>query len=403
MISGLDRPLSVEYAESVLPVLQSSARYKVLYGGRGGVKSWSFAKHAIVRAAYHPVRVLCCREVQTSIKDSVHKLLSEKIVEMGVSDMFSITEKSIKGLVGSEFIFKGLRHNLSEIKSTEGIDICWIEEAEPVSSDSWEVLIPTIRKENSEIWISFNPEDENSSTYQRFVINPPKNCVSKLLTFQNNPWFPDVLREEMEHCREHDPEKFEWVWMGRPRKFGQSVIFKDKVRIEEFEPPDSTIQLYYGADWGFGPSPTCLIRMFVRDRTLFIENEFYSFKAELDDLESGFDTVPGSRDWLITADSSRPDTIEFMRRRGFMVEGAKKGKDSIKEGIEFLRNFDAIVIHPRCRGAIDDFKSYRWKTDPVTGIILPIPIDKSNHACDSARYALEPYQRAGVTIYDVIQ
>lgn len=406
MIPGIDGPLNIEFAPKVVPVLQSDKRYKVLYGGRGGVKSWSLAKHAVAEAAFTDMRFLCCREVQTSIKDSVHKLLVEKIHELRLDPLFTITDNSIRGIYGSEFIFKGLRHNLDEIKSTEGIDRCWVEEAEKVSEESWDVLIPTIRKHKSQIWISFNPRDERSSTYQRFVVNPPPEADAAIvfLTYRDNPWFPDVLEKEKEYCRLHDPEKFQWVWEGYPQKYGQAVIFKNKLRVEEFNTPEDAT-FYYGADWGYGPDPTCLVRCFIKERTLYIDYSFYGYGIEIDDLPTCFRTVPGVENWRIRGDSHRPDTISYLARHGLDVIAAIKGPDSVKDGIEFLKNFDAIVIHPRdCnKGVIDDFENYRWKEDRITGDILPIPVDKKNHGCDATRYAIEPLMREGMTIWEALQ
>src|SRR3990167_5358556 len=192
-------------------VIASKARNKILFGGRGGGKSYAFADALIGKALYNRLRILCTREMQNSIRDSVHKLLSDRITALGFDDYFVVQKDSIQSRIGSEFIFKGLRHNISEIKSTEGIDICWVEEAERVSENSWTVLIPTIRKENSEIWVSFNPEDENSATYTRFIKNPPPDCKSEHLTYRDNEFFPDVLRREMEYDKRIDPDKYEHV------------------------------------------------------------------------------------------------------------------------------------------------------------------------------------------------
>lgn len=402
MIAGIDGPLNVQYAEKVIPIIQARKRYKVLYGGRGGVKSWTFAQHAIAEAAFTNKRYLCCREVQTSIRDSVHKILVEKIVSLNLSPLFNITDNSIKGIYGSEFIFKGLRHNLDEVKSTEGIDRCWIEEAERLTQESLEVLDPTIRNPDSEIWISFNPKDEKSPVYKNFVVNPPPDCISQHLTYRDNPWFPEVLRRQMEYCKINDYEKYLWIWEGLPQKYGQAVIFNNKLLVEEFETPEG-VTFYYGSDWGYGPDPTCLLRCFIKDRKLYIDYSVYGYGFEIDDLPQHFDTVPGSRNWRIRGDSHRPDTISYLSRNGFDCVGAVKGPDSVKDGIEFLKNFEAIVIHPRNKGVIDDFENYRWKEDRQTGDILPVPVDKKNHGCDAARYAIEPLMKDNYSIFEAIQ
>ena len=211
--------------EKALAVIESDKREKVLEGGRGSAKSYSFADALLIRAAYQKIRALCARETQRSIKDSVHKLLCDRITALGLDDYYLIQKDSIMSTSGSEIIFKGLRHNIVEIKSTEGIDICWVEEAEKVSEDSWIVLIPTIRKNGSEIWVSFNQEAKDSATRKRFILNPAPFCISAHLTYRDNEYFPDVLRQEMEYDREVDPEKYEHVWEGGLKKYHEALIF----------------------------------------------------------------------------------------------------------------------------------------------------------------------------------
>lgn len=398
--------MKVNVVKIVREVLYAIARFKVLYGGRGSTKSWAIADYIIIKTAFGRMRVLCAREIQGSIKDSVYRLLCDRIYFYKLQAFFIIQRDSIQSIYGSEIIFKGLRQNISEVKSTEGINICWVEEAEKVTQDSWDILIPTVRQEGSEFLISFNPENENSDTYTRFIEKDgkPVNMPGLLRAYVNwwdNPWFPDVLYREMSWCRANDPEKYDHVWGGRPKKYGQAVIFKNKLRVEYFEPAVDGTQFYYGADWGFGTDPTCLVRMFIRNRILYIDQEFYGYGIEIDDLPHCFDTVSGSRKWTIRGDSARPDTISYMANQGFMCVGAEKGPGSVEDGIEFLKNFEAIVIHPDCKGSVGDFSNYRWKVDKVTDEVLPIPIDKSNHACDAARYALEPYMKGECSIFDI--
>ena len=191
-----------------LEPLYYPARYKVFYGGRGGAKSWGFARTLLLMALQKKIRVLCAREFQVSIADSVHKLLCDQIYELGYERGFSITKTQITSFLGSEFIFKGLHHNAQEIKSLEGVDICWVEEASSVSRESWDLLIPTIRKENSEIWISFNPSSPDDETWKRFVVNAPDNAVVVKIGWQDNPWFPDTLKREMKYCLVADYDAF---------------------------------------------------------------------------------------------------------------------------------------------------------------------------------------------------
>jgi phage terminase large subunit len=396
-------PQEVYSPPKIQEVIGSKKRYKILYGGRGSGKSYSFADGLITQAATSKVRILCTREQQNSIKDSVYKLLSDRIESLQFGHKFKILRDNILSDTGSEFLFKGLRHNITEIKSTEGIDICWVEEAEKVSQNSWDVLIPTIRKQGSQIWISFNPEEEKAPTYQRFIVNEPPDCAIAKVNYEDNRFFPDTLRREMEYDKRVDYEKYLHVWEGEVKKYGEACIFHNKIFVEEFETPDNS-EFKFGADWGFSVDPTCLQRMFISNNVLYLDYEFYGHGVELSELHKAFSTVPGSRKWQIVADSQRPDTISFMRKEfvdkhgerwdGFNIVGAEKGKGSVEDGIEFLRGFEKIVIHPRCKGAIGDFTNYRWKRDRVTNEILPIPLDLSNHSPDAVRYALEKLMKA---------
>ena len=173
--------------------LFKKSRYKIYWGGRGGAKSWGIARALIILGTKKPLRILCAREFQTSIKDSVHKLLSDQVVALGLTEFYEIIDRTIRGKNGTEFNFVGLKNNVANVKSYEGVDICWVEEAQTVSARSWDVLVPTIRKEGSEIWVSFNPELESDATYQRFILNPPENAIVQKINWSDNPWFPDKV------------------------------------------------------------------------------------------------------------------------------------------------------------------------------------------------------------------
>jgi len=211
------------------------SRYRVLYGGRGGAKSWGIARALLIKAAQAPMRILCAREFQTSIRDSVHKLLVDQITAMGMMGLFEITQSSIRGLNGSEFFFVGLKNNVSNIKSFEGVDICWVEEAQTVSKMSWNVLIPTIRKEHSEIWVSFNPELEQDETYQRFVVSPPPGAVVQKINWSDNPWFPETLRAEKDSLKARDPAAYATVWEGVCRQTVDGAIFARELEMADID------------------------------------------------------------------------------------------------------------------------------------------------------------------------
>lgn len=204
-------------------------RYKVFHGGRGSGKSWAFARALILQAAENPLRILCCREVQKSIRQSVHQLIQDQIQELGFGYLFEVTENAIRCKNGSEFYFAGLAsHTAESIKSYEGIDRVWIEEAATVSKKSLDILIPTIRKPGSEIWISFNPDLDTDEIYQRFVLNPPDDSLIVQINYDANPWFPDVLENERIHCQRHRPKEYNNIWLGKPKTVVDGAIYADE-------------------------------------------------------------------------------------------------------------------------------------------------------------------------------
>jgi len=214
-----------------LQCLFEPKRYKILYGGRGGAKSWGIARALLILGAQKPLRILCAREVQKSIKQSVHTLLSDQIKMLGLSQFYEILATEIRGRNGTSISFSGLAsHTVESIKSFEGCDICWVEEAKNVSNYSWKILIPTIRKEGSEIWISFNPELEDDPTYQRFVADPPTSSFVIDISWKDNPWFTDVMREEKDDLFRKNPVEYENVWEGKCKESVDGAIFANELR-----------------------------------------------------------------------------------------------------------------------------------------------------------------------------
>lgn len=382
----------LSFAPKFKPLFQPK-RYKTFHGGRGGAKSWAAARALVIMAASKKLRILCTREVQNSIKDSVHKLLKDQIEMLGLNPWFRITNESITSASGSEFLFKGLRFDPLGIKSTEGVDICWVEEAQSVSSDSWAILIPTIRKEGSEIWVTFNPGEEQDPTYQRFIVNPPDDSITVEVNYYDNPCLPDTLRKEMEYCKRVDYEAYEHIWLGKPKSISDSVIFRNRYRVEAF-PDDLWLQadrLFFGADFGFANDPSTLVRMFMLGTRLYIEYEAYGVGVELDEMPQFYDSIPEVRKWPVKGDNSRPETISYLARQGFSIDAAAKWKGSVEDGVTYLKGFEEIIIHERCKHTADEFRHYSYKVDKKTGDILPIIVDKFNHCIDAIRYGLDGY------------
>jgi phage terminase large subunit len=414
--SGGTRPEFVlDIPAKAIPIM-SPYRYKVLYGGRGGTKSHTIARGLLAQSMAKRLRILCTREFQTSIADSVHRILSDQIYLLGLTDYFDIQARTIfNRKTGSQFIFKGLHHHIQEIKSIEGVDRCWVEEAQAVSEESWQVLEPTIfRNPGAEIWISFNPYKDDDPTYVRFVLQNPLNCFRLKLSWADNPWLSKEMNELRLFTLQKDPDAYDWIWEGHTRKISEATIFRNSFVVEPFEEPEVVDRYFYGADWGFSVDPTALIRSFIHEDVLYITHEAYAVGVELDDLPALFaggvaekngveyPGIPGVKDWPIYGDNARPETISYVRRRGFNIEPADKWKGCVEDGIEHLKGFRKIVIHPRCTNTAQEFRLYSYKTDPKTEQVLPVIVDKWNHSIDAIRYSLNGYiqARGGLGVWE---
>ena len=390
------------------------ARYKIYWGGRGAAKSWAFAEALIRLTAALPLRVLCVREFQNSIKDSSMQILVDTINRLGLTSWFTVTENVIRSKVGAEFMFKGVSKNVDSIRSIVNIDILWAEEAHSISENSWRVILPTIREDDSEVWISFNMDDENDATYRRFVANPRTDSIIHKVNYDANPYLSKVLRQEMEDDKLLDYQLYEHIWLGMPRKVSNAIILNNKYRVQEFDYDmwKGASRLRFGADFGFAQDPNTLIRMFIMDekvedrpkpvRRLYISGEAYGVGVDLDDMPDFYDTVAGSRDWPIKADSARPETISHLKRRGFNISAAAKWDGSVKDGIAHLRSYHEIIISPECPKTAWEAHAYRYKVDPKVvdaqgqPLVLPIVVDKHNHCWDGTRYGLDgEIQRSG--------
>lgn len=385
--------LQIETPRVYLPLLKPS-RYKGAYGGRGSGKSHFFAEMVIERCLMAPTNVVCIREVQKSLAQSVKRLLELKIEDLGVGHLFEVLQTEIRGENGSLIIFQGMQnHTADSIKSLEGYDLAWVEEAQSLSQRSLDLLRPTIRKDGSELWFSWNPS-QPTDPIDAFLRceKPPTDSVVIEVNYTDNPWFPDVLKEEMEYDKRRDPDKYAHIWLGKYQQNSESRVFKNW-EVLEFEAPAGSV-FRFGADWGFSVDPSVLIRARIEGKNLYIDYEAYAVGREIDFLPDLFRSVPESEKWPITADSARPETISYMQRHGFpKIAPAIKGPKSIEEGIEFLKSYD-IKVHPRCIHTIDELTLYSFKIDPLTQQVLPILEDKHNHLIDALRYACEAARKA---------
>ena len=380
---------------AVFEPLLAPARFKGSWGGRGSGKSYFWGDETI-KALLQGRNVLCIREVQNSIADSVKRLIEARIEHHGLGAYFDTPEKEIRcPAAGSVAIFRGMQnHTAASIKSLEDFDVAWWEEAQTASQKSLDLLIPTIRNAGSELWFSWNPSDESDPIDQMLRANPPENAVVVRANWQDNPWFPDELRSDMERDRRREPGKYQHVWEGAYQSLSEARIFRNW-RVAELTPPERVIWRP-GVDFGFSTDPTAALRCCViGDRALYVDHEAWEVGTPTEALPALLHKVKDIHLWPSRADSARPETIDYLRRNGFpKMRGAKKGKGSVEDGIMFLQGMD-IVVHPRCVNLQRELGSYAYRTDRRTNEVLPIPEDAHNHLIDALRYAVEGLHRKG--------
>ncbi len=384
------RPLKTA---GVFRPLDKPARYKGAWGGRGSGKSYYFATRAVLRAAVEPIRILCAREIQRSLEESVKKLIEQQIISLGMQDSFRILHTHIEGLCGSKILFHGLQnHTVESIKSMQSIGIAWVEEAQSLSQRSLTMLRPTIREPGSELWFSWNPRSPKDPVDAFLRQQKPEDAVVVNANYAHNPWFPQELRDELEYDRRRDPERYKHVWLGDYLTNSEARVFHNW-KIEEFETPRDA-RFYFGADWGFSVDPTVLVRCWIDGRKLYVDAEAWQVGCELDHTPALFAKIPGATTWPVIADSANPQSISYMVRHGFpKMRASIKGVGSIEEGVEFLKSFD-MIIHPRCKHVADELSTYSYEIDKITEQVLPKLADDKNHTIDSLRYAIEPLRRA---------
>lgn len=363
-------------------------------------KSHFFAELVVEACVIDPdTSVVCIRETQKSLVFSAKKLIENKIHSMGVSYLFEILKTEIRCLNGTGIIiFQGMAdHTADSIKSLEDFMIAWVEEAQTLSLRSIKLLRPTIRSEKivdgvllkSEIWFSWNP-DQPEDAVDAFFKNPPDDSVVVHVNYDENPFFPQTLYDEMASDLKRDPDGFAHVWLGEYNTRSDAQIFSGKWRVDEFTPQDDWERPYFGADWGFSQDPTTLTKSWVHDNKLYIEYEAWGIGVEIEDTPKFFDKIPDSRKYVIRADNSRPETISHVKRRGFQIKAANKWTGCVEDGITFIRSFDEIIIHTRCKRMQHEARTYSYKICNRTGDVLPDIVKKNDHLWDSIRYALDP-------------
>lgn len=383
-----------EFPEELECLFQPS-RYKILYGGRGAAKSWGVARALLVRGASNPLRVLCAREFQSSIRDSVHKLLSDQILALGLDQFYRIEQSSIFGPNGTEFSFEGIRHNTNKIKSYEGVDIAWVEEAQTTSKSSWETLIPTIRKEGSEIWVTFNPELDTDETYKRFVLKPPPGAIVKKLNWSDNPWFPEVLRAEKDLLKARDEDAYLNIWEGHCRVTLDGAIYAKELRLATEEgricrvPYDETAPVHTFWDLGWSDCTSILFAQKVGFDFRIID----AYQSRLEKLPHylkvlqdrgyvyGMDYMPHDADHESLGTKSIKKMTEAAGRKVTVMPRVEKKQ----HGINAVRSiFNRCWIdETKCADFLQAIRHYRydidehgqWSRDPLH--------DENSHFADS--------------------
>jgi phage terminase large subunit len=383
-----------------LEFLFKPARYKVAYGGRGGTKSWGFARALLIQAAERKLRILCAREVQKSIKDSVHQLLTDQIDALGLGHAYQILTTEIRGSNGSQFLFSGLSDLTAEsIKSFEGVDIVWVEEARAVTKRSWSILIPTIRKDGSEIWISFNPELDTDETYSRFVTNPPPDAVVVKLTYRDNPWFPEVLEKERLHSMTSDPVNYPNIWEGECKAAVDGAIYATEVSQMQQTgrvcpvPYDPMLKVHIVCDLGFNDAMVFgLVQSNSREIRLidYLEDSHRtidSYSAELRDKKLNWGKL-----WL-PHDAKHKTLVGGGRSVRDMFNALGWETDLVPDvGIEFgikkarMMLARTYVDKTKCVRLMECLKRYRRGIPMTTGEPGAPIHDEFSHGADMVRY-----------------
>jgi phage terminase large subunit len=415
MPAVIGRNLDIGTPRAFIPLLDDGIRYVGAHGGRGSGKSHDRAGALIERAMMQSGLLwVCVREVQKSLEQSVKRLLENKIEAYKVGRYFDVQKTQIITPGNGLIVFQGMQNHTAEsVKSLEGFDGAWVEEAQTLSQASLDLLRPTIRKAGSQLWFTWNPKNPTDPVDALLRGNDPKSRElaeksgkpwqppprSRVIraNWSDNPFFESdtTLLEEKDYDLQRDPDKYAHIWGGDYLRNSESRVFRNW-KVDEFVTPASASFLF-GADWGMRVDPSVLIRCYIVGRTIYIDHEAYAIGCPLDRRPAMFEKIPGSQQFAITADGSWPDTVQYMQTHGFpRMRVAVKGPGSVAEGVEWLQSYD-IVVHPRCRHVIDELTLYSFKVDPHTLEITNVLEDKKNHTIDSIRYALEGVRRRTVS------
>lgn len=406
--------MKIELPRWAVP-LQQKKRYKLVKGGRGSGKSHERAIAIVLKMISEPdSRIVCLRQVQKSIKYSSKQLIKDKIIALGVSHLFKITETEISRIDGDGFaIFLGMQdHTADSIKSLEGFDVFWFEEAQKITQYSLDILIPTIRKAGSEFWATWNPKKEKDAI-EKFARDEVDDAIIVHVNYPDNPFCPEETRLQAEKMKDRDYAKYKHIYLGGYDVKDEAQIFGGCYEEKEFDINREWAGPYQGMDWGFSLDPTTAIRAWidVENNDLYISHEAGRVGLTLDDTPKFIiDRIPNFERYKAKADNARPESINQVKNNKVksddgvvyrlpLVVSCKKGKGSVEDGIEFIKSFNKVYIHPRCPETINEFDNYSYKTDRITEEVLSDILDENNHYIDALRYALEDVKDK--TLWDV--
>ena len=391
----------IELPPKLIPIFsKKGVRYRGAFGGRGSGKTRSFALMTAVRgyqvgASGGSGVILCAREYMNSLEESSLEEIKTAIRSVDwLASYYDVGEKYIKSIDGRiRYVFSGLRHNLDSIKSKARIVLCWVDEAESVSEIAWSKLLPTIREAGSEVYVTWNPESPDSATHRRFRAMEGPEYAFADMQYWDNPWFPEVLDvERKQDQRRLDPQRYAWIWEGAFLENSDKQVLAGKYRVEEFEPGAGWNGPYHGMDFGFAQDPTTAVRCWIHGDCLYVEQDCGKVGLELDETAEFVKRyMPDIAGHVVRADCARPESISYLKRHGLpAIEGASKWSGSVEDGIQHLRSYAEIIIHPRCEATLKEARLYSYKVDRLTGDVLPKVEDDNNHYIDAIRYALAP-------------
>lgn len=391
-------PIKAEFPEKLAELFQPHP-YKVLYGGRDGVKSWSVCRALLILGTQKPMRILCARETMDSIRESVHQLLTDQIVNLGLERFYTPLQSEIRGVNGTEFVFAGLRkQTVSSIKSYEAIDICWVEEASVVSRRSLTILLPTIRKPGSEVWFTLNPDLETDAVYQDFIVNPPEGAFVCKTSFRDNKWLSAESRQKIDTLRERDYDTYHHVYEGATRSTVEGAIYKAEIQKAENEgriravPYDPLMPVDTFWDLGFADR----VSIWAAQRTPFeirilryFEGDHQAIDYYLREMQTWgyvFGTCFLPWDGGTRSLGTGKSIEELMRLKGFNVQVNRQL--SVADGINAVRTifpqlyFDAAM----CADGLQYLRRYQWGPATALGVPRSQPLhDDASHPADALR------------------